>query len=341
MAYIDSRNMEPGKILGSTPTAPLGAPTGDRAALATQNLSVTSELLVIARALDAAGVDFIVLKGVPLAYRVFGRLDARRIRDNDILVHPRDVAAALRALRGCGYELATPGLHPDKELRRTNQHAMVRRAPTGRLASAEIHWRAFHPWFFDVPEAIEWRHQRPFALHGVTVRVFDEPLTLLHLAAHFAQHAFSEAWILRDVAAAWNAWHRDIDTDELWSLARDTGTVHVLEFALRAAEDVHLLVAPSPRRSSRRAELLRRVLPTRRLFEARPHPDHRRNLLVFLVTGLRRAPRYLTYGMFPTIESMSARYGRPVSSWLYLRYATRPFRALRRAVRARPPRARG
>ena len=97
MAYIDSRNMEPGKILGSTPTAPLGAPTGDRAALATQNLSVTSELLVIARALDAAGVDFIVLKGVPLAYRVFGRLHARRIRDNDILVHPRDVAAALGA----------------------------------------------------------------------------------------------------------------------------------------------------------------------------------------------------------------------------------------------------
>ena len=299
-----------------------------------RNLAVALELRTIVNKLDAAGVDFIVLKGLPLTYRVFGRLDARRIRDNDLLVRAGDVDRALGVLRDCGYELAEPGVLLDKASWRTNQVSLVRRGPTGRAGAADLHWRAFHPWFFDVPEAVEWAHARPFQVNGLTVKVFDEPLTLLHLAAHFAQHAFSEAWILRDVATAWNVWHRDLDGDELRRLARDTGTAHVLEFALRAAEDLGLLVAPPPPASSRRVAALRRVLPARRLFEPRPDPDHRRNLLVFLLTGLRQAPRYLAQGLFPTPESMSARYGRPVSGWLYLRYATRPFRALRRALKS-------
>jgi hypothetical protein len=301
--------------------------------VAARNLLLTSELLAMARGLDAAGVGFIVLKGVPLAYRIFGRLEARRIRDNDILVRPGDVDRALVVLEDCGYEPMHPGLLPGKELRRTNQTAMVRRLPTGGAALAELHWRAFHPSVFDVDAEIEWGHVRPFRLNGVTVTVFDEPLTLLHLAAHFAQHACSEAWILRDVAAAWNAWHRDIDRDELLDLARDTGTAHVLEFALRAAEDLDLLVAPAPLTGSRRAAVLRRILPARRLFEPRPKPDHRRMMLVFLLTGLRRAPRYLVHSLFPTVASMSVIYGRPASGWLYFRYATRPFRGLRRALK--------
>ena len=320
-------------------TESLGAPNGPLASGGVRNLLFTAALLTIARGLGAAGVPFVVLKGVPLAYRIFGRLDARRIRDNDILVHPGDVDRALGVLRDCGYEPLRPGLPASKEFRRTNQRAMLHRLPTGGVVHAELHRTAFHPSFFEVPEEIEWGHTQPFELHGVTVRVFDEPLTLLHLAAHFAQHAFSEAWILRDVAAAWNTWHRDIDRDELLRLARDTGTGPVLEFALRAAQEMDLLLAPAPLTASRRVAVLRRLLPTQRLFEPRPDPDHRRDALVFLLTGLRRAPRYLVRGIFPTIEQMSATYGRPISGWLYLRYATRLFRALRNALRKRPPQA--
>ena len=78
-------------------TPSIGAPEGDPAPRAARNLLLTSELLSIARGLDAADVEFIVLKGVPLAYRIFGRLDARRIRDNDILVRPRDVPRQIAA----------------------------------------------------------------------------------------------------------------------------------------------------------------------------------------------------------------------------------------------------
>ena len=315
----------------------LGGPTGDTVTIAARNLELTSELLSIASSLDAAGVPFVVLKGVPLAYRIFGRLEARRIRDNDILVPLAHVARGIEALRGCGYAEEHPGLARGEELRRTNQSLMVQQRPGAVRLCAELHWRAFYPEFFDVPEAVEWQHVSPFSLHGHTLRVFDEPLTLLHLAAHFAQHGFSQAWILRDVAAAWNTWHRDLDRQALRRLAVETRTLGVLEFALKAAQDLDWLAAPPAVLGSRRAAVLRRILPTRRLFEPRPEPDHRRNLLLFVLTGLRRAPRYLAHTMFPTIERMSVIYGRPASRRLYLRYATRPWRALQGAVKT--PRA--
>jgi hypothetical protein len=214
---------------------------------------------------------------------------------------------------------------------------MVRRG----VAVAELHWSAFHPWFFRVAEEIEWRHTQPFQLDGVTVQVFDEPLTLLHLAAHFAQHAFYPARILRDVAAAWNTWHDDVDHGELQRLARVTGTQRALEFALRAAHDMGLLLAPAPRTGSRRVAVVRRLLPTRRLFGQRTDPEHARRALVFVVTGLRRWPRYLIDDMFPPIEGMAVIYRRRITWRLYLHYATRPFRALRRAVWTRPPRRSG
>jgi Uncharacterised nucleotidyltransferase len=314
-------------------TDSFGAPKGSAARRTARNLLLTSELLTIARRFDAAGVDFIVLKGVPLACRIFGRLDARRIRDTDILVHPADVERAYALLRECGYEPRLAGLVLRKELRTTNQIPLMRRLPAGDLVCVDLHWTAFDQDFFNVLEAIEWGHTEVFRLNGVGIKVFDPPLTLVHLAAHFAHHAFSEAWILRDVAAAWNTWHRDIDREELRRVARDCSMEHVLEFAFRVAEDFHLIEAAAPLTGSWRAAVLRRLLPARRLFEQRPNPDHRRRMLVVLVTGLRRMPRYFAHGMFPNIEHMSDIYGIPISGRLYLRYAARPFRGLRRAFR--------
>jgi hypothetical protein len=130
-------------------------------------------------------------------------------------------------------------------------------------------------------------------------------------------------------------WGRDLALDDLLGLGRETGTRHVLEFALRAAEDVGLVEIPPALRRSSRVAMLRRLLPADRLFERRPVVDHRRRMLVFLLTGVHRAPRYLASAMFPTVERMSVIYGAPASARLYLRYAGRPFRALGRALRGR------
>lgn len=51
-------------------------------------MPVQGELGAIGRALDAAAVEHAVLKGLPLAVRLTGRIDGRqrRIRDTDVLL---------------------------------------------------------------------------------------------------------------------------------------------------------------------------------------------------------------------------------------------------------------
>lgn len=58
------------------------------------NLALEAELRRTVGALARESIHVIVLKGVPLVRRPYGRLDARPITDNDLLVRRRDAAKA-------------------------------------------------------------------------------------------------------------------------------------------------------------------------------------------------------------------------------------------------------
>ena len=70
---------------------------------AARNLLLADELDRLVRALHQGGVDVVVLKGVPLTQRLFGRLDARPMLDNDLLVRRTDAQQARDVLTGMGY----------------------------------------------------------------------------------------------------------------------------------------------------------------------------------------------------------------------------------------------
>lgn len=70
-----------------------------------QQLLAETTHLQLARALDAAGVGHLVLKGPHLAATVYDAADQRPYSDLDVLVRRRDLAASLRALRGAGFSL--------------------------------------------------------------------------------------------------------------------------------------------------------------------------------------------------------------------------------------------
>jgi hypothetical protein len=163
-------------------------------------------------------------------------------------------------------------------------------------------------------------------------RVFDRPLTIIHLAAHFAQHLFAVRSILDDVAAAWNCWGAAIDHEDLVALAGAAELTAVLDFALSSAVDLGMLALPTPELRSPRAARLRRLLPAERLFTERPEVDHMRMLLALLLASPWRIPRWARNLLFPPIENMSVIVGRPVSPALYLRYFTRPLRPLGRLL---------
>lgn len=104
-------------------------------------LALLGELGAIGRALDAAGVEHAVLKGLPLAVRLTGRIDGRqrRIRDADILVRRRPrFLQALRSARcpvflnGCG-----AGTRPQRHA--WTAHASVVLSPSSKPVVA---WKA-------------------------------------------------------------------------------------------------------------------------------------------------------------------------------------------------------
>jgi putative nucleotidyltransferase-like protein len=296
--------------------------------LIAQNLLLFSELKRIEQALRRSGIDSIVLKGLPLTLRLFGRLDGREMIDNDVLVHRRDVPRAVEALIDIGYA-NMPFCTVEPQLPINFSYALVLKegGPT-----AELHWNIVHPLLFDLPEEMVWGHTETFELRDLPVRVLDKPLTLLHLAAHFHQHCFSKPSILRDLGRAWNLWHAEVSGSELLGLARQAGLSHVVDHAFSCADRLGMLESSPPAIASRRTALVHRLLPAEEIRAPRPKHDYWRAMLALLLVAPRKVPGWIRAQVFPPIEKLAEVHQRPVSPGLYFRYFTRPFRPLARML---------
>jgi hypothetical protein len=305
---------------------------------ALRNLLLEGELMALCDALTRAGVECIVLKGVPLARRLGAALSERRIIDNDLLVHRADVPRAVEVLAGLGYA-SRPHANLEAALRHSFQFPLFARRH-GQVLVAEIHWHAFTPALFRLPEALLWEHREPVRLNGRELLVLDPALTLLHLAAHFLQHQCEEMRILRDLSRAWNLWVRGpepvLAQAELERLARETRLLPLLVFCLAAAAELGLIV-DNPWPLPRRTRLARRLLPSSRLAQERPggYPQLLKSLVLAHAECL---PAMVAEACFPPPSLMPVIYGEPPSARLYARYLTRPLRPIWRALGREPKR---
>ncbi|MGH7899903.1 MAG: nucleotidyltransferase family protein [Candidatus Binatia bacterium] len=312
--------------------AEAGAPAGDaQARTLALNLVLEADLRLLVRALGERGIDVVVLKGIPLALRLFGSIAARAMIDNDLLVRRSEVFRARDVLAEHGYE-SIDCRRIETQLAFDYQYRMAKRLPGEGFLSAELHWHAFSQLLYPVSEEVLWAHVEPFTWDGLTVEVFDPPLTVVHLAAHLAQSDFAVPQILRDIAAAWNLFYAHAEPDDVLELGRETGLIHALDFALLSVADLGLLNAPPPVIGSRRAARLRRLLPAERLCEPRPIRDYQRRLLGLLLVEPRRVPGWLRYAVFPPLENLAAIEGSPASPVLRWRHLIRPWHVLGRAL---------
>ncbi len=97
----------------------------------------------LAKRFAAAGVPLIVLKGTPLCMLAYGNLRLRHSRDVDLLIAPRDIAAADTLMRSEGFTRSDTGAEftgRQQELwQRFRKHYEYVHGPT-RLRF-ELHWR--------------------------------------------------------------------------------------------------------------------------------------------------------------------------------------------------------
>lgn len=289
------------------------------------NLLLQAELGRVSALFRDHQIEWVVLKGLPLARRVYGSISRRFSVDNDILVRRSDVSRAFSLLTKIGYQSA-PGRSLDADLATTFQHPMRVEFQSGLRVRLELHWNAFPPHLYPVPEELLWAHLESSSVNDLELRVFDAELTLLHLASHFVQHRCSESRILEDVGRALTIWEGRLNRVVLKRLAGETGTASAFALVSRAAWALGLTAA-RPWVSDGRAELVFRLLSREGLGDC-GQPSYWRMGLSLLLAAPGHLPGALKHELFPHESVLSRIYGRPVPKRPYALHLRRLARLL-------------
>jgi len=211
------------------------------------------------RALAAASVECLILKGVALALTVYPEAAWRNFADIDLLVHPRDYNAVCELAEACGFHCSFPEKDPfcshqpyalscpEDILTETLPLEFDHSIPTTVVADnchrvlIEIHRCLFH----DV-NGIARESASELVWHGVRRgrfpdgTPFDYPSTevmLFHVASHAADHGFGRLMFFMDLAAVVQQGGDTLDWDRVVRLSVENDVrAHVyrsLEFAHR------------------------------------------------------------------------------------------------------------
>lgn len=260
-----------------------------------------------------SGIDFVVLKGGLLTRRIFGDLSRRVSSDNDLLIRSRDAETALARLRAHGF-CPRPFVQDLRALARSGRIELWPRGDVSEV-TLDLHTRAFDPRLFAEDEEFVWSSIETVELHGRTVRAFDAPLSLAHLAAHTLSH-FADPEHLEVLRLAWARLGATTDSARLHrAVARTLGLVafeFVILLAFLGAARPDLPWPPSSR-----ARFAARALNGLN-WERRSVAVSR--ILCVLGSCPEKVPRVLAEAIYPGIDELHARYGGGPMPELVLRH---------------------
>ena len=204
-------------------------------ATAVRNAGLADALIEVLRAFRGVGVEAIPVKGVVLAESLYGSLALRSLGDLDVLVRPRDLPAARRALGALGYAQAPePGFE--------NAHHPFHDPPyfrdgAGGQICLELHWGLWASRFFGVGAEALWRRSVAARLNGADARLLSIEDTLLHLAIHRSRSALRLRFVC-DIAELLGRHHATLDWEYVLGQAGAAGARTTLYFALALAHEL-------------------------------------------------------------------------------------------------------
>ena len=127
--------------------------------------------------LDAAGIEFVVLKGPHYANRYHDGPASRHYDDLDILVRGADLGRTIRTLKKCGFE--QPDRRPFLEgVIRRFEHAVVLQRDDAKL---DLHWCIRNRPGYRLDMDRFWREARPYEIGGHPFLVPSDEYVLLSI----------------------------------------------------------------------------------------------------------------------------------------------------------------
>lgn len=149
-----------------------------------------------------AGIPCLVLKGLPLAQRLYGHPLANMSSDIDLLVATRTFDAAERILRDRGWRRVVPSFRETPARARWYDRFEATHVLSGPGGCLDLHRRLFpNPHYLDVPFDRLHAESVPAQVGASTFRVMNDEWTLVYLACHGARHYWETLRWLCDVAA--------------------------------------------------------------------------------------------------------------------------------------------
>ena len=153
--------------------------------IAQRNLVLFGALNQIVKALNAAGIRVIALKGAHLAGAVYPSLALREMADIDLLVEPEHLAPAANILEAQGY---APSSRYTPAVRMATQHHLPSLFKPG-VAQVELHWTITQPYRTTYVDPAElWQRAVPVHLAGVNALGLGVEDLLLHICHHASYH---------------------------------------------------------------------------------------------------------------------------------------------------------
>lgn len=198
-----------------------------RAVLLGLNVERQLELLATSMAaLTAAGVPAVVLKGAPLAQRLYGDFTVRPTLDVDLYVPAPERAAATRVLGELGWR-RTSGVAPEEE----NFHRTI----GGHLFRLEVHSTALDdPLLHRIDFPVE---HKSVLVGGHTLPAHTGRYLPAYLATHLAKHNEKPVLWALDFYVLWSALTPS-ERDDAIGAARDVGLGRHLAWAIALARDI-------------------------------------------------------------------------------------------------------
>ena len=193
---------------------------------AQNNLLLYHELGKVLRALDAAQIPVIVLKGACLAEAVYGNIALRSMSDVDLLVKKEDLEKTAEILKGCGYS-AGYDFQVEKEIAVSLNHHLPPLEGPNKL-QLEIHWTLFDYTYFEARDQDEeqvidaWKRAQPVTIEHTPCLMLAPEDLFLHLCIHLSrQHVFNMRMRhLLDLRKVWERYGEEFDWGMMYQRAR-------------------------------------------------------------------------------------------------------------------------
>lgn len=193
------------------------------------------ELAELLQGFQANGISAIAQKGPALAHVLYGDTAMREFGDLDLLVRPKDVSRAVRALTELGYEKKLK-LSPRQEkayLQSGYEYVFGRGEERNLL---ELQWNLL-PRFYSVDVDTEelFARSQEHDIDGCRARMLGPEDQLTFLCLHAAKHQWAQLGIIRDIARLAKF---DLDWDFALQEARRLGILRIALVSLLLAKEL-------------------------------------------------------------------------------------------------------